>query len=147
MRGRVLVAVQFGLLAALIILPSSGGPSATTLILARLLIGAAGAILAIAFINLRSSVTVFPEPRDNVPFITNGIYAYIRHPMYLGVLLFAAGIGLVKWTLPAALVWCALLVDLSVKYRYEDRLLAARWPEAALYQATVGALVPTFWRR
>ena len=146
MRGRLLVTLQFGCLIALVLIPSAGGVGFERLLTARLLIGAAGVVLAIAFINLRDSVTVFPEPRDGVPFITSGIYAYVRHPMYLGVLLFAAGMVCVKWTPLAVAIWVALFIDLQVKYRYEDRLLAARWPEAALYQATVGALLPR-WQR
>lgn len=147
MRGRVLVLIQFTVLVALTIIPSAGGVSVTTLLLARLCIGAAGVILAVAFINLRASVTIFPEPREDVPFITNGIYAYVRHPMYLGVLLFALGIALVKWTPLAAALWLLLFADLKFKHRYEDRLLAARWPQAAHYQATVGALLPKRWTR
>lgn len=142
MRGRLLVSVQFGCLLALVLAPSAGAVSSERLVLARFCIGAAGAILGIAFINLRPAVTVMPEPKAGAPFITNGIYAHIRHPMYLAVLLFAAGIALVKWTPVAALLLLALFVDLQVKYRYEDRLLAARWPDAALYQASVGALLP-----
>lgn len=142
MKGRVLVAVQFGCLIALLLLPSSGIATPWRALIARLAVVAAVAVLAIAFVNLRKSVTVFPEPRDNVPFITHGIYGYVRHPMYLGVLLFGGGIALSKWTLANALVFLVLAVDLQIKYRYEDRLLAAKWPTATGYQSRVGALFP-----
>lgn len=140
-----MVSVQFACLIALLFVPGSGMVAFQRLLAARLLVAAAGLVLAIAFINLRESVTVFPEPRDNVPFITTGIYAYVRHPMYLGVLLFGASMVCTKWTALAAALWCVLCIDLILKHRYEDRLLAAKWPEAALYQASVGALLPK-WR-
>lgn len=142
MKGRVLVAVQFGCLIALALLPSAGTASPWRELVARLAVLGAAVVLGIAFINLRPSVTVLPEPRDGVPFITTGIYAYVRHPMYLGVLLFGTALTLSKWTWATALVFVVLAVDLRIKYRYEDRLLAARWSNAMTYQAHVGALLP-----
>ena len=142
MKGRILVSIQFACLLALVVIPSAHAPSFEQLLAARLLIAVAGAVLGIAFVNLRESVTVFPEPRPDVPFVTRGIYKFVRHPMYLGVLLFGLSMVTTKATFLAAGIWLALFLDLQVKYRYEDRLLAARWPEATLYQATVGALLP-----
>lgn len=144
MKGRLLVAVQFACLIALVLIPSASAPTATRFLVARLIVAIAGTILAIAFINLRESVTVYPEPRAGVPFITQGIYKYVRHPMYIGVLLFGASMVVTKWTLASLAIWLVLFADLQIKYHYEDRLLAARWPDAALYQASVGALLPKF---
>lgn len=138
----MLVAVQFACLIALLLVPGTGMPSPIRVLLARLLALAAALVLAVAFINLRAAVTVFPEPREGAPFVTHGIYAWVRHPMYLGVLLFAGSLVVTKWTVPSLIIWLVLLADLRIKHRYEDRLLAARWPEAVLYQATVGALLP-----
>lgn len=146
MRGKVMVVVQFACLLALVLAPGSGAVASERVLAARMLTGVAGVVLALAFVTLRSSVTVFPEPREGVPFITQGIYSYVRHPMYLGVLLFGAAMVCVKWTWLTLAIWLVLLADLQLKYRYEDRLLAAKWPQAALYQATVGALLPRRWK-
>lgn len=144
-KGRLLVAVQFTCLVALVLAPRGEAATWRTTA-ARLLLAASAAVLVTAFVNLRPSVTVFPEPRDGVPFITHGIYRYVRHPMYLGVLLFGLAEVLAAWTPLSAALLLVLFIDLKLKHRYEDQLLAARWVQAADYQARVGALLPRLTR-
>ena len=142
MKGRLLVAAQFCCLAVLVLLPAGGAVTPGRGFTSTVLSAAATVVLALAFIALRPSITVFPEPRDGVPFIRHGIYAWVRHPMYLAVLLFGAAMVCTRWTVESALVWLLLYVDLQLKHRYEDRLLAQRWPDASTYQSQVGALLP-----
>lgn len=147
MKGRALVLIQFASLLALLVLPDSGMATPTRALIARSCVVLAMAILVLAFIRLRDSVTVYPEPREGVPFITSGIYSFVRHPMYLAVLLFGAGMAISKWTIANLIVLVILFIDLQIKYRYEDRLLVAKWPEAAEYQQRVGALLPRLRRK
>lgn len=142
MKGRILVWVQFAAIITLLLLPDSNDLTFTRRIIGSSLILFALAILLMAFIALRESVTVYPEPRDNAPFITAGIYSIIRHPMYLAVLLAGIGIVIFKWSTPSIIVWLILLINLCVKFRYEDRLLAEKWPQALDYQSGVGAIFP-----
>ncbi len=146
MKGRVLVSVQFACLALLIVLPGGDHTGLRDGIAAACL-AASALVLVSAFITMRRGLTVFPEPKDGAPFVMHGIYRVVRHPMYLGVLLFAASELVAQWTLAHALVCIVLAVDLRVKMRYEDGLLAARWPDAAAYQQRVGALLPRLPRR
>lgn len=145
MKGRMLVAVQFLSLIALVLLPPSPETSSLRTNVARFLVISASFVLVVAFLALRESVTVLPEPRENVPLITHGIYSIIRHPMYTAVLTFGAAMVLTRWTLATALVWVILYIDLTIKYRYEDSLLLKKWPQAKEYQQKVGALLPRFW--
>ena len=142
MKGRILVLVQFGCLLVLLLQPASEATSTWQQRLALTCICCAAVILATALINLRQSVTVFPEPRKNVPLITHGIYTWVRHPMYLAVLLFGVGLVLSAWNVVSVCTWVVLFIDLQIKFRYEDRLLAATWPDAGEYQRRVGALLP-----
>lgn len=142
MKGRLLVAVQFGCLIALLILPSSGMASTSSALVSATAVVIGGVVLTAAFVNLRKSLSVFPEPLARAQLVTNGIYRAVRHPMYLGVLLIAGGVVITKWTWTTLLVFVILFIDLQIKYRYEDRLLAAKWPAASNYQQQVGALLP-----
>jgi len=83
-----------------------------------------------------------PEPKIGAPFITQGIYKIVRHPMYLGVILIAIGFTLMKVSLIGLIFTAILIVDLKIKYKYEDRLLVEKWPQAKAYQKQVGALFP-----
>lgn len=142
MKGRALVVVQFACLAILILLPTDGDVGPFRGAVSTTLIALSGVVLGVAVLTLRKAVTVFPEPLADAPFITHGIYKYVRHPMYLAVLLFSFGMVTVKWSTITAALLLVLYADLRIKQQYEDRLLAAKWANAREYQRRVGALVP-----
>jgi len=78
--------------------------------------------------------------------VTSGPYAYIRHPMYAGALLFIAGVPLLLgswWGLAAGVV---LLLIIAVRAVFEERTLAAELEGYADYAArTRYRFVPYFW--
>jgi protein-S-isoprenylcysteine O-methyltransferase Ste14 len=96
------------------------------LILSSALIGLVGCL------TLRSSLSAFPQPRKN-KLATEGLYRWVRHPMYSGLLLLALG-----WVLhtgsAAALAACVpLWWLLKRKAALEDRMLSQVYPEHAHY--------------
>ena len=146
MKGRILVLIQFTCLIVLLALPASGTATPLRALISRVLVVSAMVILAIAFVALRDAVTANPVPREGAPLITTNIYSFVRHPMYLAVLAFGAAMVISKWTLPVLVVWVVLFMNLQVKFRYEDQLLAQKWPQAREYQSRVGALLPRIRR-
>ncbi len=61
---------------------------------------------------------------------TGGIYRYLRHPQYLGILLVTAG-WLVHWpTIPGLVMWPVLVVLYRRLARSEDAYLAQKFGEA-----------------
>ena len=137
------VLAQFGLLAALLLAPPwrwAWQPAGVVLLL-----------LAVALVvwtllhNRPGNFNVQPQPRARGQLVTGGPYRWVRHPMYLAVLLGAAG-----WALCTGGVWRALIVVLLVpvlngKAVLEERLLAARWPEYADYSARTRRFLPGLW--
>ena len=49
-------------------------------------------IIIIAMLQLNKSLSPFPSPVEGSLLITNGVYSYIRHPIYLGIVI--GGLGL-----------------------------------------------------
>jgi len=148
MLGWVLVTLQFGLLGLLLVLPPGDLP---WLSVGWSWLSRACALLAVlmavaSYLALRPAFRVRPEPRADAPFIAHGIYRWIRHPMYTAVLLLAASMVVHVRAWSAVFVWCALVVVLMVKSRYEDALWREREPRAAEYQRRVGRFAPR-WRR
>ncbi|MFZ5623620.1 MAG: methyltransferase family protein [Gemmatimonadota bacterium] len=105
-------------------------------------------VIAIA-VGLVSAVTLGPGltptvvPRPDGHLVTSGPYRYVRHPLYLAVVL-----GLTGWSLLAGR-WMAGLAVLivasvyfSLKASAEERLLLARYPEYEHYRRRVGQLFP-----
>jgi protein-S-isoprenylcysteine O-methyltransferase Ste14 len=54
-------------------------------------------------------------------FITTGVYAWVRHPMYLGSLLILLGLFLATLSLLSLLVWVGLFVFFDRMATYEER--------------------------
>ncbi len=84
--------------------------------------------------TLGRSLTPLPKPRADAELRRRGIYSLVRHPIYGGVLLLAAG-----WSLAAAplgLVPTTLLaVIFDLKSRREEDWLTSRYPEYESYRS------------
>ena len=84
--------------------------------------------------GVKQSVAALSGRQPDAPvFRTPGLYRHVRHPIYLGVVLFLAGYTLAwsNWTL-ALLLGLAARAYFEAKARAEERWLSARHP---LYQA------------
>ena len=99
-------------------------------------------LIAMAGRALGSGFTPFPKPVADAALVESGPYAVVRHPVYTGGILFAAGISLAlsPWALiPTA----ALAIVWALKAQVEESFLAASYPEYEAYRArTRYRLVP-----
>jgi protein-S-isoprenylcysteine O-methyltransferase Ste14 len=88
-----------------------------------------------------SSAVVLKEQHD---LIDRGPYAFVRHPIYTGVLLMVLGTVTVSGTTAAVIVFATMVAGLMVKARREERLLTTHFPELyPRYRARVPArLIP-----
>ena len=83
-----------------------------------------------------------PQPHRDARLVTRGPYRWIRHPMYAAVLMITLAL-VVDQPRPARLVaWLLLAADLCAKMRYEETLLARRFPEYASYRKRTKRLIP-----
>src|ERR1035437_4052659 len=99
-------------------------------------------IVSSAAFVLKPSLRISPIPKSDGLLIASGIYRYVRHPMYLGVILI--GFGMAGYA-DSALAWIAevvLILNLNIKARFEDALLREIHPESVHYQLHVSRLLP-----
>ena len=91
---------------------------------------------------LGKSFTPFPRPVPQGTQATHGPYRWVRHPIYSGIVLSAAGWA-VAWQSWAGAALCAvLLVFFDMKARREERWLAEAYPGYAGYKRRTRKLIP-----
>ena len=91
------------------------------------------------------SVTL--ELRENHRLITQGVYRYVRHPMYAALFLYSIGQALVlpNWVAgPSYLVAFGILFELRIGAE-ERMMLETFGDEYAAYMARTKLLVPGIW--
>ena len=100
------------------------------------------AILLIGAVNLGRSLTALPTPVPHGELRTGGLYRWMRHPIYTGVMALTLG-GAVPSGNPTRLA-CALglVVLFMLKARWEEARLREQYPDYATYAARVPRFVP-----
>ena len=118
--------------------------ASTDLVVVGLALVAAGVALHIAARRVLGPAwsSAIEAPADG-RLVERGPYALLRHPLYLAVLLLAAGSTLAHPSLATACAAIGLAAGVAVKIRLEDATLAAALGGAwRTYAARVPALVP-----
>ena len=95
-----------------------------------------------AAILMRRKLNVFPDLRSGAEMLTNGIYRYIRHPMYLSVLGVSLILVMNDFSPIRFFVWIILTADLILKMNYEEKLLSFTFKNYSEYKKQTKRLIP-----
>lgn len=142
MRSYTLVLLQF---AAILLILITGPLWADTLALLCLeLAGLALGLWAVLAIRL-PNLHILPDVRQNAQLVQRGPYRWLRHPMYTALLLTTGALVADTFSWLRLSFWLVLLVDLLIKLYYEERLLAAHYPDYHRYQQQSKRLLPLLY--
>ncbi len=102
-----------------------------------------GSSIALAgTIALGRNLTPLPHPKDDATLIVSGIYRFVRHPIYSGIICMAYGFAICcqSWlTLGYATL---LLLFFELKARQEEKWLLEKFPGYADYRKRVHRFFP-----
>ena len=135
----LLVALQFTAF-ALCVLPFAGSGGSQG-VLVFCLAGAAVGLWTVLH-NRPGNFGIYPELKEGARFITTGPYRWVRHPMYLSVLLLMFGIGIYNGQWPNYLGLILLWLALLGKMAREERYLTDAFPDYAAYARQTRRILP-----
>ena len=146
-RGELYVVVQAILLIALFFGPKDIFGLSTMLNQTLWWIGQilfySGIVIAIwAAILLGPNLTPLPKPKPSGEFIQSGLYRFVRHPIYFGVILVCFGWASIEQTLYTLVLAIILLIFFDLKSRQEEIWLTEKFSEYAEYKITAKKLIP-----
>jgi protein-S-isoprenylcysteine O-methyltransferase Ste14 len=136
----ILVSIQFVLIIAIGLYTGIFGSIFTNILMLL------GIILGLwAVITMKFNVSALPDVRESQRLFINGPYKYIRHPMYLAVLMTTLAWALNRLNWISVVLWLILFCDLLIKINYEEKKLIKHFPEYGDYKKKVKALIPFIW--
>lgn len=142
--GWAFVAGQVVLLVALVLLPGRDDwPTPSWLwMVGQVLVLAGFVLMIVASLRLGRGLTATPVPNARGQLITGGLYRYVRHPIYTGVLLVVVGLTLRSGSFVTLAVAVVTVVFFDRKARWEEARLRERYPGYADYAAHTRRFVP-----
>ncbi len=135
----ILVMAQFLLI--LILLYINESIFTNTLSMFISLSGFSVGIYAITY-NKISNFNIVPEIKKEAQLITQGIYSYIRHPMYFAVLLIMLGVICVQIDILNIFIYALLVFVLYLKAKKEESLWSNKTNEYKKYQKKTKMFIP-----
>lgn len=144
--GGLWVLAQIPILLAGIFVPSWTGrdptwPSAPALI-GTTLVAVSAALALAAFLTLGRDLTPFPHPRNGGRLRQQGIYRWMRHPIYSAMIAFALGWSVLHESAVGLAVAAGTALFFDRKARREEQMLLTRYPAYAQYRERVRRFVP-----
>jgi len=142
-RGEAFVAAQATILLCVL---GGGVPylgSTLNFVAGPLAMAAGAALIAAAVYELRGSLSPWVVPAASASLKTNGVYEFIRHPIYTGLLLLCFGFGVATNSAGRLILTAALLYILEEKASEEEANLVKQFPEYETYKEEVpGMFLP-----
>jgi len=114
-----------------------------------LLIPLGSIILVTGFYLARKSMgIIFGIKREKPELIHEKVYDYIRHPMYLGALLFYLGVSVIMYSVPLFILFVVIFLFYNFIVKYEEKLLLDKFGDSyALYMKKVRRWIPRIFTK
>ena len=106
-----------------------------------------GTVVLIAglYLAVKSMGIIFGTKREKPEVVHDKIYDKVRHPMYLGALLFYLGITVLMFSLPLLLIIIPIFKFYNLIDQHEEKLLLNKFgDDYAQYMKRVNRWIPRF---
>lgn len=96
----------------------------------------------ISSLTLGNALSPYVTPAPKGKLITHGVYRFMRHPLYAGILAILLGLTLVFFALSKIMVFLIAIIFFYKKASYEEKILIERYPEYKAYKQKTGKFWP-----
>ncbi len=100
------------------------------------------AVMVTAGFGLGRGLTAAPLPNEHAQLRTGGLFHFVRHPIYSGLLLFTLAQVVASGSPYVAAAGLALIILVNAKARWEELRLAARFPAYPEYASRTPRFIP-----
>ena len=91
--------------------------------------------------------TVFGEVRDEPKVIREGVFSFVRHPIYLGAILLYLGLLVFSFSVLAVIIWMIIIAFYYYISKYEEKKLLEKYgKDYEEYMRDVPMLIPRIKR-
>ncbi len=101
-----------------------------------------GFVLLIALLQLNKNLSPFPSPKKDSELVKTGLFKYIRHPIYCGILIGFSGFSLYTSSGFRVIISLCLYILFEIKSHYEEELLVKRYKDYKEYIKRTGRFFP-----
>ena len=136
---QLLVFLQFALIGLIALLSKGFFSSFVSMVIFAF--GAGLGIWALLH-NKLGNFNIQPKMKEGAVLVTSGIYAYIRHPMYLSVIVMSLALVLSSVTLLQSFLFFALVWVLFLKAKREESLWIEESDTYEKYRAETKLFIP-----
>lgn len=110
-------------------------------------LAAAAAALAVAVWLVRAGHTVIDHAQGPTGVVSTGAFGYVRHPLYLGCVLFYKALFVTTLSLVSGALVIAIFAFYNYLATYEERFLETKFDDAyRRYKAKTGKWLPRLRR-
>jgi len=141
-RGEWWVVAQLLLLAAVGILPPAGPKVVSAPAAARHCRAYRRVMLVAGAVALGSNLSILPSPREGAQVVRHGVYRWVRHPIYSGVILLVVGWAVYRGDLFHVVLAVGIGLFFAAKASREERYLQDRFPDYTGYRRRSWRFVP-----
>jgi protein-S-isoprenylcysteine O-methyltransferase Ste14 len=95
-----------------------------------------------SILDLNDNLSVFPSPKKKGSLISKGIYGYVRHPIYLGVIISMTAFAVFSVSPIKFMITGIMIMVLYLKSKFEEKKLVMHFSEYKKYKDRTGRFFP-----
>ncbi len=109
-----------------------------------ILAGVGIVIIIISMLQLNKNLSPFPTPPKNSELVVTGLFNYVRHPIYSGILMTTFFTAIYFDSGYKLIIFLLLVILFYYKSEYEEEQLEKKFPGYKSYKAGTGRFYPRF---